>query len=209
MRYVDQFKRFDPLNGIVPPNLFFYHLNDIAARARKILRGRTSDELHWAGQSIDWMIDCYIEKLADEAKLESTEPVLRHYFNDVYWFLECSSNYIYSGIRKFKDAKRFEFFAVLALWQVIEALEYCGKIAFQFSSHSINNQMAGCSAIQAMEAICNAEMLSRIEYWDAKVDDVAKKTEEVIAEKAFLKKSEAAIKGKANLYAHGSGTLSQ
>lgn len=60
MGFWRQFDIFDPKNGIVPPYPF-YQLQDIAWRARRLLWKRTSSEITYAAQTIDWMIESFFE----------------------------------------------------------------------------------------------------------------------------------------------------
>lgn len=201
MHYGNQFKRFNPFKGVVPDNPFLQHLNDIVVRARKILRGRTAGELHQAAKAVDWMIDCCVEPCGDEANsLGIKLSDLRDHYGDAYWFKEGYGGYDYSEFDGFKEGKAYEFFAVLALWKAIDALEYCGKLLPKSPHASISTSLAGACSIQAMEAICEAECLERFDGWRKKIKIAAEPTDEAIQKKVSLAKEMAAVMGHATHY---------
>ncbi len=60
MSFYDQFTFLEPKNGVVP----YYPLSrlpDIVWRARHLLKDRNSDEIVFAAETIDWMIEQYFE----------------------------------------------------------------------------------------------------------------------------------------------------
>jgi len=62
--YYRQFDFFDPINEELP-EYPFSQLPSIAYRARKILRGRSLDQIKSAASTIDWFIDEYFDNAKD------------------------------------------------------------------------------------------------------------------------------------------------
>jgi len=65
MGYWTQFEDFDPLTGKVPYHPF-YHLPDIAWRARALLKSYTSKQISTLAENIDWAIGEYFNQVIED-----------------------------------------------------------------------------------------------------------------------------------------------
>jgi len=165
MRYTTQFNDFDPLTGIIPSHLLGGHLREISDRARSVLKGRTVKELDSAAQFIDWVIDVHIEELGDGVESGDGELPERSDHHDVEWFKQCAGKLSFSNNKDFANGNYNHYFAVLALWLVIDALTSVGSTPTQYPAPKPDLSEATEYAIQAMEAICIADEWDIVSYW--------------------------------------------
>lgn len=163
MGYLNQFQKFDPLTGSVPPEPF-PSLQDIAKRARAILRRRTTDQIVSAAKSIDGIIDEYraslfdqeqmivhqsyrdndlelvaFDKNADKSLYESIAKIYKRTDLDIFKESnDLTGDLFYNS--EFKDHKSEELYSVLALWLVgstLEMLDYEAQLKLR---HKFQNQ---------------------------------------------------------------------
>lgn len=144
----DPFTNFHPLTGEVPSHSIF-DFSDIARQARWLLRTPNTEQILAIVRDIDWQIDKHIEDLRNheiyELKHEhgvlvsddGTQVIfdddvgwiesnisLRENMSDVETFIDCE--YYWNGYahERFPDVAPDEFFAVLSLWMLADAIDF-------------------------------------------------------------------------------------
>ncbi len=211
MSYFRQFKKFDPKTGYVR-GYPFKQLPEIAERARAILWNRTAEQIEAAAYGIDWAIDEYFngllnqesERLRREASAlelcgvipgwppseeELEEIPTKENTSELAALKECVVWWDDLGGEEFPDGKQHEFFAVLSLWLVADALSWLEstkeleernilavvEAAGLFKRTNLSElcdddiqelttsySLAGDSALKAMDAVCHAEHLREV-----------------------------------------------
>lgn len=180
-----QFIHFDPQTGDVPDSVFGLQLPEIARRARAILKARSSDEIGDAAWQIDLVIDQFFDQLKRDAMAcqdEDCEPDAelefpsRHAMGEVWAFKQCYRSMVSSDDVGFTGGKDYEYFAVLALWKIAEALDWLEyksplfiatpeadptEVLIEQTKYS--SGLAACCALEAMDATCYAEHLQWLE----------------------------------------------
>lgn len=168
MSYLRQFDQFHPFTGTVPLVPFFA-LRDIAERARTLLHGASAEQIIQLAESIDWMIDSGLSRAREDALSEGEPPVTRGMYSDAKWLSDFISAYDVHPPTGEKFPHQHHAFAVLALWQVVDALLSIQPDLDVIGHHvkdvpesaSVERQLmyAGKYVVDAMEAICVAEKL--------------------------------------------------
>jgi hypothetical protein len=168
MPYLRQFDQFHPFTGTVPLGPFFA-LRDIAERARTLLHGASAEQIIQLAESIDWMIDSGLSRADNDALSQGDPPVDRAMHSDAKWLTDFISAYDVHPPTGEKFPHQHHAFAVLALWQVVDALLSIQPDLDVIGHHvkdvpesaSVEHQLmyAGKYVIDAMEAICVAEKL--------------------------------------------------
>lgn len=168
MPYLRQFDQFHPFTGTVPLVPFFA-LRDIAERARTLLRGASAEQIIQLAESIDWMIDSGLSRADNDALSQGEPTVDRCMHSDAKWLNDFISAYDVQPPTGAEFPHRHHAFAVLALWQVVDALLSIQPDLDVIGHHvkdvpesaSVERQLmyAGKYVIDAMEAICVAERL--------------------------------------------------
>ncbi|MBC2768922.1 hypothetical protein [Pusillimonas minor] len=168
MPYFRQFNQFHPFTGTVPLVPFFA-LRDIAERARTLLHGASIEQIIQLAESIEWMINSGLSRAHEDALSEGESPVTRGMHSDAKWLSEFISAYDVQPPTGKAFPNQHHAIAVLALWQVVDALlsiqpdlDVIGHHVKDVSeSASVERQLmyAGKYVIDAMEAICVAEKL--------------------------------------------------
>lgn len=159
MGFFRQFDEFDPLSG-VPPSYPFSNLPSIVERARKLLAGRTRDQIIGAAQTADFFIEEYfasekdnyvrrvletggwelgylpcefrneagVRELLDNWPSEADHPPpyipTSENTSEVDALKECIGNYVLDDEADFPKGREYEYFAVLALWLVADAMRW-------------------------------------------------------------------------------------
>ena len=187
MFFSRQFEHFDPLHGSVPSQPF-PSLPSIAARARYQLRRRSTDDVRAAAIHIDYAISEYYRRMreldaeraesdwsialpemaeisASPARGSKIDPrYMEEEINDeVEGLIGCQQWWTNLGGPEFSDGEVQEWFAVVALWLLSDALAWLEK-GHQDGSMSADERFAsicnaGHSATRAMYASCYAERL--------------------------------------------------
>lgn len=148
MGFFRQFDDFDPLSGWIPEHPFS-SLPSIANRARALLEGRSREEIVSAALNVDWFIAEWQREVSEGNRGPSELEVLK----------ECIGAYVIEDDSDFPMGREFEYFAVLALWKVADAVHQLGTptdegrlvpVAYRY-------MVAGGDALDAMEALCWAE----------------------------------------------------
>lgn len=176
MSYYDgQFRRVDAIDEALFRQS---RIDEIATRARKILEGRTVEQLEVAAEIVEWMID----EFYDHARTDSgSEDLARGDLQDVWVLRQQIDAYDFSDDSDFPNARRHEFFAVVALWLAIDAHLFCfpadeeairqryaritsSEATMRFIVQSEADPMNRAhrmaeSAVDAMEALCIAEQM--------------------------------------------------
>lgn len=168
MPYLRQFDQFHPFTGTVPMVPFFA-LRDIAERARTLLHGASAEQIIQLAESIDWMIDPGLSRADTDALSQSEPPIDRGMHSDAKWLSDFISAYDLQPATGASFPHRHHAFAVLALWQVVDALLSIQPDLDVIGHHvkdvpesaSVERQLmyAGKYVVDAMEAICVAERL--------------------------------------------------
>ena len=168
MPYLHQFDQFHPFTGTVPLVPFFA-LRDIAERARTLLHGASIEQIIQLAESIEWMINSGLSRAHEDALSEDEPPVTRGMHSDAKWLIDFISAYDVQPPTGKEFPHQHHAFAVLALWQVVDAalsiqpdLDVIGHHAKEVpESASVERQLmyAGKYVVDAMEAICVAERL--------------------------------------------------
>ena len=179
MGFDSQFHNFSPINGRVPKHPF-PSLPDIASRSRRILHGRTDEQVLAAAKIIYLIIEQERESQSDAERAfeqethlklglaynEYDDHELRNYIayienlSDLSILKNCDNpclEFKYAGI--FPNPKIEELFAVLALWLVGDVLE----LLELEQDYDVNNSAAEY-AIEAMDALCYAERIGNVEF---------------------------------------------
>lgn len=180
MGYFSQFQNFNPVNGPIPLQPF-PSLQDIASRARRILRSRTEFQIVSAAKTIDSIIGEYRASLYAEEQMlasqsyqemgldeDSTSDVIietslinsiinLYNRSDLDLFKESNDllgDWFYDT--EFLDHKLHELYAVLALWFVgstIELLDYESQLRLQLK---LQNQLEISEvSIEEMDILLN------------------------------------------------------
>jgi len=159
MGFFRQFDDFDPLTG-KPPAYPFSLLPSIAERARKLLAGRTRDQIISAAGTADWLIDDFIEStqsdivrrviergswelgyLREEERNEAgVRQLLENWpseaddpapyyptpdnTSEIDALRECIGTYALEDDSDFPNGRESEYFAVLALWKLADAINW-------------------------------------------------------------------------------------
>lgn len=169
MSYCRQFEQFDPLTGAVP-RVPFTALEEIAGRARHLLRHATAVQIIELAETVEWIIDSAVLKAADEAEADGLPVLERHHRSDGQWLRD---SVFYYDIRP-KTGEGFPHyhhaFAVLALWLVADAnfslqpeldrIGYHRAVLPETADACRQWVVAGRYTIDAMEAVCLAEELA-------------------------------------------------
>lgn len=168
MPYLRQFNQFHPFTGTVPLVPFFA-LRDIAERARTLLHGASVEQIIQLAESVEWMIGSGLSRAREDALSEDQDPVARGMHSDAKWLIDFISAYDVQPPTGKEFPHQHHAFAVLALWQVADAvlsvqpdLDVIGHHVKDVpESASVERQLmhAGKYVIDAMEAICVAEKL--------------------------------------------------
>jgi hypothetical protein len=166
MDFFIQFDRFDPMTGDAPDAPFGL-LPTIVARARKLLASRSRKQIVSAAQTADWLIDEYNSARGDgNHATGSAVDALKG----------CIGDYVLGDDPDFPNGREFEYFAVLALWKVADAIHQLQTptddghpIRYEFRC-----SVAGSDALEAMDAVCWAEHLSFTEALQEERDSFAK-----------------------------------
>jgi hypothetical protein len=143
----DPFSNFHPLTGEVPTHSIF-DFSDIAQQARWLLKKLNTAQILAIAKYIDKQIDRHIESLRsyeiyelkhEHGVLVSDDGTLllfddigwiesnissRENMSDVETFIECK--YCWNGYahEQFPDVAPYEFFAVLSLWMLADAIDF-------------------------------------------------------------------------------------
>ncbi len=185
MSFYQQFRTFDPITGTVPISPF-EELRDIAQRARSLLKGRSIEECESAAEIIDWMIDDFFET---DQSLHGEQATERGDLSEVSALRQCLDSWSVVDDPTSPLAKTHEYFAVLALWMIADALEWAhrGLKALRnripsdahdpahspnlaqdqsphVDDHVIDLCLAGRYAIKAMDAVAYAEQLLNLDH---------------------------------------------
>lgn len=153
MGFWNQFNEFDPLSGELPRDYRFNAMYNIAWRARRLLRGRTSGQVHALAQDASMVVEEFfesakreeIERLEREgdtrfceSKIDEFGAVSFRFRSDMEDELEIPTEDNTSELEAFKesygswidlsadevpDAKDHEYFAAMALWFVGDAVD--------------------------------------------------------------------------------------
>lgn len=223
--YFQQFEHFDPLTGDIPAYPFAY-LPNITARARHLLDGRKTKQIIAAAIFIDWTAYQETERikklLSKESENLKDEMMIVDEDDYMYAFKQCYKQYTLNDDPEFPDGSDYEYFAVLALWLVADAvdvLEYerlelneaLTRLTPKENQLDTDNLtitddmkinwliMGGDFSMKAMEAVCYAEHLWEIAELQKQPDSLNSDFEKMIEaraiEKITYKKREAALKG--------------
>lgn len=159
MGFFRQFEEFDPLAGAAPDHPYS-QLPSIVARARKLLKNRTREEIASAARNADFFIDEYfssekanyirrtlerggwelgylpyesrneagVRELLDNWPSEADNPPpdipTPENTSELDALKECIGGYALDDDVDFPNGREFEYFAVLALWLVADALHW-------------------------------------------------------------------------------------
>lgn len=206
MEFDRQFDEFDPMIGDVP-NQPFLRLPLIALRARILLNKRTRDEIMYAAQNIDWIIEEHSRQKKEAA--DTQEEGDHHYswfrhpyplpqnFSKLDLMREHIHWYVLEDDHEFQNGQAFEYFAVLALWLVADIIKLLNK-----KNEEANNLLLASNlALEAMDAACYAEYLGDTVAQDKEVEvlrlqlhNSAQQTEAIAEIKATQRISLAAFK---------------
>jgi hypothetical protein len=215
MGFYKQFETFDPLEENVPAYPFDNRLPEISRRARRLLSGRTKAEIISAAHAADWFIEQFFETEKE------VDAVGRHGATEFFALMNSIDNYDLDDDDEFPNGTHEEYFAVLALWKVADAVSAL-KPGWMFSirataeglgdpallaatetairsTREVQNlttqySIAGTAALEAMEAICWAEHLETIRRHEADFDGaVNARSEQKAKERISLTAKKAAI----------------
>lgn len=193
------FHHFSPLDGKVP-EYHSYEFEYIAAKARRILKGRSRKEIDFGMKTLNWIMSNaerdfdrvyrFSLETEEEQNVRLQEPAaIRNHPSTATWLLNSIGKYDISNQYEFPNAIHAEYFALLAL-ALIDVTCLMGfskkpkKIPIE--KELSNSKMVSLWAFGAMEAISFAEM-----FYLNKTDEAAnEKAKKLIS----LQKSAAAIK---------------
>lgn len=215
MEIPSSFKVFDPLKGAAPTYPFSL-LRPIVSRARRLLAGRTREQIFSASRSIDWFIEEYfqsekeafVERLVEHGGWELRylnyedrhEGGIRYLLDnwpheaddrpdfptsentlEVDALRECIGSYVLADDEEFPNGRESEYFAVLALRQVADAISWlrpapgerfrdvppdlqadAGAAGFT-SERPQHLALAADRALEAMDTLCEGEHLHATE----------------------------------------------
>lgn len=180
-----EFDHFDP-KAESPPFYPFKSLPIIVSRAGDILLNRSHDEIVAAASIIDRTIEAFFEEEEESVtpdQLPNNNWTRKYLFeghsdtdpNEYYNLWESSDMVLELDLAKqcigyynvedngFKDAKKQEYFAVLALRFVGKCLNW---MQYDKEKNEENNlSLAVASAIHAMDAVCHAEQIKEEEQY--------------------------------------------
>ena len=169
MSYCRQFNQFDPLTGTVP-RVPFVALDEIAERARQLLRDTTVVQIIELAETVEWIIDRTVANTAEDAEANNAPTLERVQRSDGQWLRDSVFYYDISPVTGARFPCHHHAFAVLALWLVADACLSIQPEMDQLGHHrsvvpveaATGKQWmyAGKYAIDAMEAICLAEELA-------------------------------------------------
>lgn len=217
MSYFRQFEQSNPLT-FCPPAEPLATLPEIAARARRLLTERTLAQVIEIAESADWMIDSAVEEAVEAAASEEdgVEPE-RHERSDAMWLDGCIDYYDLATDLENGSSRDYEYFSVLALWKVVDAvLALHPADEGQISPLSVvavpsSSQIAAAadSAVAAMEAVCIGERRQLIGHltnvWRKHPSQFggapAPSTDEQVRQKISVQARKAAIRKHADDYA--------
>lgn len=170
MQFIKPFRQFHPINGELDgpfPLIVF----DIVERARKLIKGRTTDEINYAVNTINYLIhkaDVDRAGLSEVLKQNSNDNVIKkidleQFFDEFFKLqdnerqfsparslLEQIDNSDLSDQGSFPKAKWEEYFAILALAAI-------GEMYWIYKEDPEITIDIGWLAVEAMEALTIAE----------------------------------------------------
>jgi len=207
------FDKFKPLSSSVPDRPFLL-LPSIAARARRLLQGRNHKQVISAASTIDWLISDH-RALIKAGKRQFADYVPINTMgdgpNDVEILKDGINWYVLGDDEEFPDGEESEYFAVLALSYLAEALDWLaghkdGRVTEGNDFYSMS--MAGEFALRAMDAISHGEQSVNALYYSTKFSEAQRNLQNTIIrvneiaakqaqEKISIRASKNAIKGHA------------
>jgi hypothetical protein len=160
MGYWRQFDKFDPITGKVPYSPF-HDLGSVVARARRILKSRSADDIREIASTIDTEIEIFFEQEKKEAiqraineersefliyddegyihgvdpdrvdELEYASADNMDEFEALQLCVDNISNAFYDSDKL--DPDEVEYFATLALWKAAESIT---RLQFSYDNHT-------------------------------------------------------------------------
>ncbi len=139
---------FDFFNDTLPENSMFFAFGDQLERARTLLKHRTTEEIHYIIESLDWMLH-----KAEQIEFSETMLMLKQkdsvFTNRVKALKLFSDRFDISNQSNLPNATWVDYFSGLALITVLEAL-HPDNLA---QNGSIGYELP----MEALEAVCIAE----------------------------------------------------
>ena len=153
MGFWRQFDEFDPLKGDIPYNYRFSAMSDIAWRARRLLRGRTSKQVRNLAQDASMVVEEFfesakreeIERLEREGDTDFCDSQVDEFggvsfrfrsdledeleiptadnTSELEAFKESYGSWIDPSADEVPDAKDHDYYAAMALWFIADAIE--------------------------------------------------------------------------------------
>lgn len=195
MGFYRQFEIMDPLTGSASGSPFT-QLPNIAFRARLLLRGRTSDQLHAAACTVDWCIDQYFETEESDYLRRATAHDRPNYAtrdntSELQALRACIDWFLPDDDPEFPDGKKHEYVAVLVLWKVADTVGWLQKktrpttgipeidklsaslpAEWTVENPAVREHAAAECALDAMDAVCWAEHLQAIEAVNSEAESL-------------------------------------
>jgi hypothetical protein len=191
MGFYKQFETFDPLEERVVVSGLDFYLPDITRRARTLLSGRTKAEVISIAEMADWFIDQFFEE-----EPELINAVDRH-GTDFFALVNSIDRYALDEDDDFFPTRKpDDYFAVLALWKVADAisagtadcvastradlenrdsraslasLDAIVRGSSEKERMSVQYATAAAASVEAMQAICWAEHLEKTGTHEAEI----------------------------------------
>lgn len=145
---------FDFFEGELPQHLNMYFIfGDQLIRARKLLTHRSREEINFIIESLDWM-------LRQSGRLETEQSFIRRETEDIIFINRVKALKLYSESFEITqqellpDATWTDYFAVLSLVTILEALNPNNLIEKTFLDHEL--------PMEALEAVCLAEFYKEL-----------------------------------------------
>lgn len=217
MSYFRQFEQCNPLT-VSPPAEPLATLSEIAVRARRLLTERTLTQMVEMAESADWMIDNAVQEAVEAAASEEdgAEPE-RHERSDATWLDACIDYYDLATDLESGSSRDYEYFAVLALWKVADAVlalypavdGHTASLSVVAEPSAFQIAAAAGSALAAMEAVCIGERRQLVGHltsvWRKHAGQFGSapvaSTDEQVRQKISIQARKAAIRKHADDYA--------
>lgn len=136
MSYYRQFNQFDPLTGAVP-RVPFVALDEIAERARRLLRDATVAQIVELAETVEWIIDSAVVNAAEDAEARNAPARERAQRSDGQWLRDSIFYYDISPAAGARFPHHHHAFALLVLWLVDDASFSIQQEHDQLGNHSL------------------------------------------------------------------------